>query len=306
MSSRISCAAFHQASVRSRSPRSAASRAPRSAATQHMTLENVKCWGSPRISQMPRSGSRQHLSAISTAWTTMRQDRSLSVSRDRVCSNTQLTMAPRMSNWCWLKAALPVRTGRLPDVAGEVVEGQLGLHCLAVDRVEHLEVAAGARVARAEVGRRLEDVAQEGEEVVGLGVESQRVQGAKGEGGVTDPRVAVVPVPASAGVLGQRRRRRGQQRAGRRVGQALEGQRAALEQLAPRVVGESTAVDPVAPEAARLGAAGLDLLRRWRGAGVSPQPSTAKVISPSDRRWRARTARPSMPKRMSPVKVSWG
>ena len=44
---------------RSSSSRSRASRAPRSAATQHMTFDDVKCCGSPRTSQMPRSGSRQ-------------------------------------------------------------------------------------------------------------------------------------------------------------------------------------------------------------------------------------------------------
>ena len=41
------------------SSRRRARRAPRSAATQHMTFEEVKCFGSPRTSQMPRSGSRQ-------------------------------------------------------------------------------------------------------------------------------------------------------------------------------------------------------------------------------------------------------
>ena len=43
-----------------------ASRAPRSSATQHMNLLEVKCCGSPRTSQMPRSGSSQCSAAAST------------------------------------------------------------------------------------------------------------------------------------------------------------------------------------------------------------------------------------------------
>src|SRR5690606_23821448 len=65
--------------------------------------------------------------------------------------------------------------------------------------------------------------------------------------GVADPRVAVVPVAVAARGLRQRRRRRGRDRAGGRERQALEGQRAALQVAAPRVVGEAAPVQPVLP-----------------------------------------------------------
>ena len=51
--------------------------------------------------------------------------------------------------------------------------------------------------------RRFEDVAEESEEVIGLGVESERVQRAQREGGVANPGVAVVPVSRSTEILGQ-------------------------------------------------------------------------------------------------------
>ncbi len=50
---------FLQRSACSWASRSRASRAPRSHATQHMTFDETKCFGSPRTSHMPRSGSRQ-------------------------------------------------------------------------------------------------------------------------------------------------------------------------------------------------------------------------------------------------------
>ena len=60
-------------------------------------------------------------------------------------------------------------------------------------------------------------------------------------------RVAVVPVALAARRLGQRGGGRGDERAGRRVRQALERQRAALEVGAPGVVGEVAVVEPVLP-----------------------------------------------------------
>jgi hypothetical protein len=57
----------------------------RSAATQHIIFEEVKCPGSPRTSQIPRSGSRQRSSARSTCWRAIFQTRSSSRSRDLVC-----------------------------------------------------------------------------------------------------------------------------------------------------------------------------------------------------------------------------
>ncbi len=64
----MSAAAARQCSASFSSPLASASLAPRSAATQHITLDAVKCRGSPRISQMPRSGSGQISSAFSASW----------------------------------------------------------------------------------------------------------------------------------------------------------------------------------------------------------------------------------------------
>ena len=88
----------------------------------------------------------------------------------------------------------------------------------------------------------------------------QRLQG---EGRVADPRVAVVPVALAARGLRQRRGERGDRRAGRHVGQALDRERRPLDRLAPPVVGHARAIDPVAPEAGGR----LDPARRVVGVG---------------------------------------
>ena len=62
----ISSATGSHSAARSVSPRSRASLTPRSSATQHITFEAVKCLGSPRTSQIPRSGSRHSVAAWST------------------------------------------------------------------------------------------------------------------------------------------------------------------------------------------------------------------------------------------------
>ena len=85
MSAWISSAEARHAVARSQSSRISASRAPRSSATQHMSLEEVKCRGSPRTSQIPRSGLRQFASAASTWWTSSGQTLSGIWSRDFVC-----------------------------------------------------------------------------------------------------------------------------------------------------------------------------------------------------------------------------
>ena len=96
-------------------------------------------------------------------------------------------------------------------------------------------------------GGGLGDVGEEVEEVVGLPVEPERVEAPEHERGVAEPRVAVVPVALAARRLRQRGRGGGDQRAGGRVGEALERERAALQVAAPRVVGEVAAGEPVLP-----------------------------------------------------------
>ena len=137
--------------------------------------------------------------------------------------------------------ALPVRVVADADraralVAGQVVEDLLRQGALAVDAVHDLELLVA-----------LGDVGDEVEVVVRLPVEPERVEAPQGEGRVADPAVAVVPVALAAGRLGQRGGRRGDDRAARRVGEALQRQGRALEVRAPRVVGERAAGQPVLP-----------------------------------------------------------
>ncbi len=81
----------------------------------------------------------------------------------------------------------------------------------------------------------------------------QRLQG---EGRVANPGVAVVPVALAAGRLRERCRERGHRRAGRHVGEALDGQGGALDGIAPAVIGDARLAEPVAPEARGRGEPG--------------------------------------------------
>ena len=113
-----------------------------------------------------------------------------------------------------------------PDRAGAVVTGKmmkLVLHqfALPADGVHHLQWALLTVVGSGHVS-------DEREEVVGLAVQAQRVETPQGEGGVTYPRVAVIPVAHAARSFRQRGGARGQQRTGRGIGEPLQRQRAAL------------------------------------------------------------------------------
>ena len=70
---------------------------PPVAATQHITFEEVKCCGSPRTSQIPRSGSCQCDSADSTSWSTMTHARCGMLSAKRVCRWMKSTAVPHTS-----------------------------------------------------------------------------------------------------------------------------------------------------------------------------------------------------------------
>ncbi len=82
--------------------------------------------------------------------------------------------------------------------------------------------------------------------------EAEPQQAVERERGVADPRVAVVVVALAADLLGQRRGRRGDDRARRRVGEQLQRQRRALHHLAP------------AAAVARTARASGASTRRWR------------------------------------------
>ena len=130
-------------------------------------------------------------------------------------------------------------------VAGQVVELLLDEAAFAADAVHHLQRMALTVVGAGHVG-------DEREEVVGLAVQAQGVQAPQRERRVAHPRVAVVPVAFALRGFRQRRGAGRQQRAGRRVGQALQRQRAALQIRPPRVVGEVADVDPLPPRLAGL------------------------------------------------------
>ena len=99
------------------------------------------------------------------------------------------------------------------------------------------------------------------------------------EGRVADPAVAVVPVAFAARRLGQRGGRRGDDRAGRRVGEALEHERRALQVDAPGVVGEVAVGQPAC---ARSGACGRGIPRPARPcAGRRAPPSRSSRRSAS-------------------------
>ena len=141
-------------------------------------------------------------------------------------------------------------------VPGQVIQRRLLQRPLAVHAVHDLQVAA----------LRLGHIGDEVEEVVGLPVEAERVQRPQRRRGVADPGVAVVPVPHPAGGLRQRRRRGRHDRPGGRERQPLQGERAALQEAPPRMIGKPAAVQPVLPVVGGPGEPGGGLLEgtRWR------------------------------------------
>lgn len=93
----------------------------------------------------------------------------------------------------------------------------------------------------------LDPVAQPGDERPGLFGEAQPQQGVHGEGGVTDPGEAVVPVAFAAQLLRESRGRGGHQGAARCEGHELERDRGTLHHLAP-APGVAGLRQPRAPE----------------------------------------------------------
>ena len=121
-------------------------------------------------------------------------------------------------------------------IPGQIVQLELGELLLPADAVHDLDVVIPG-----------DEVGDEGEEVDGFPVEAQRIETPEGEGGVPDPGVAVVVVPVAAGRLGQRGGAGRRHCAGRRIGQALQGECAALQVVAPRMIGEAAPGQPVLP-----------------------------------------------------------
>ena len=239
--------------------------------------------GSPRASQIPWSGCGQASIAASTCRSISSQmsvgtlPSRLRVQVDRVDDRAPDVVLALVEG----AVADPHRARAL--IAGEVVEGALGQVLLAADPVHDLQLGVlGA------------DADEEAHEVARLLVEAEGVHRPEREGGVADPAVAVVPVALAAGGLGQRGGRRGDDRAGRSVGEALQHQGRALQVDAPGMVGEVAVAQPLAPELAGR----LQPLERLGGAARAAQlgvPVDRAEADSSSRRWIApRATSPSM------------
>ena len=225
------------------SPRSSARSAPRAAATQHITLDAVKCFGSPRTSQIPWSGSRQCSRAASTnpaspshtgatIWPAPRRNWTSSASR----------IMPHTSCCCWFQAPLPTRTGRAPrypDRWSRVRSVRSRsppmpyMICSSSGRFRSPPLTASRM--KPEVLDRLP-------------VKTEPVQRAEHERRVPDPGEPVVPVARPAGCLRQRGRRRRHDRAGGGVAERLQRERAAVQVGLPWMVRNLGRAQPVAPE----------------------------------------------------------
>ena len=203
-----------------------------------MSLEEVKCFGSPRTSQMPRSGSCQCSIAVLDLALEDRPHAARAGSRATWCAGRP-SPAPRPR-----RRAGPGRRRRCrPAPAGRA---RSPTRWSSVCSSRSARPSMPYMICSWPFGL-LGAVGDEVEEVVGLPVEAERVQPPQRERRVADPAVAVVPVALALRRLGQRGRRGGDERAAGRVGQALERQRRALQVGPPRVVGELAAVEPVLP-----------------------------------------------------------
>ena len=215
---------------------------------------------------MPWSGSRQTFVAHSACDSTIGHSRRGSrcavarVEQDRVEHGAEDVVLALVEG----AVADPHRARA--GVAGEVVARRLGQVAPAVDPVHDLQ--------RAVLGRL--DVGDELHELVGLPVEVEPVQRLQREGRVAHPRVAVVPVALAARRLRQRRRQRGDGRAGRHVRQALDRERRALDRVAEAVVGDARAAEPGAPEADASRRSARRPRRRLPGAASSSAQESAQ------------------------------
>ena len=160
-------------------------------------------------------------------------------------------------------------------VAREVVERLLEQLALALDAVHHLQVVG------------LGGVLHEVEVVVGLPLEAERVQAPQHERAVANPGVAVVPVADAAGGLGQAGRRRRDHRAGRAVAEALQREGAALQVLAPGVVGEVAVGEPLVPVVGGLDQPVVGVLVGLRAGMVGERERHERGVAVAERADRA-------------------
>ncbi len=122
---------------------------------------------------------------------------------------------------------VPDTYGRRTPVALQMVQFRLGQVGAAVDAVHDLQGARGLAVTRADVP------GDERHEPLGLLGEPQAQQRVHAERSVAHPHVPVVPVAFPAEPLGQTGRRRGHDRARRRVREQLQREGRAMHHLPP-------------------------------------------------------------------------
>ena len=191
-----------------------------------MTREWVKCRAGPRISHSPWSVWSQWSARSSTSARCTAQDSSDSLEPEPAGLG-------QGDHHLAEDVALPLVDGPVADpdraralVPGQVVELALGQLAAAVDGVHDLEVGGVAGH-----GPHQPVAPQPGLVDVAAGE-----QGLEGERGVAQPAVAVVPVPLAADVLGQARRRGGDDAAAHLVGEQAQDEQGAGDGLAVRPV----------------------------------------------------------------------
>ena len=167
-------------------------------------------------------------------------------------------------------------------VTGQRVELVLRDEALAADAVHDLQALPAREAAGGGVGEEVEEPAR-------LEAAPARRERADREAGVAHPRVAVVPVADAADLLGQRRRRRRDDRAGRRVVERPQHDRAAPQEVAVLALVADELLGPRLPTGDR----GVS-----RAATISSGLERRAAVAPRVAGLRARTRR-ARPRRAS-------
>ncbi len=152
-----------------------------------------------------------------------------------------------------------------PGEPGQPVEGLLGDPAPPVDPIHDPQLVGPSR-------GRADQPLPPGLGLLEIPAVQQRLQG---EGRVAQPAVPVVPVALPADLLGQRRRRRGEDPAGRRIRQPLDQDQGTPHLLGVRPL-DVALVDPVLPEADRG-------LQRLVGLHLPGRPEVAGLVGEHER-----------------------
>src|SRR5215469_9862728 len=160
------------------------------------------------------------------------------------------------------------RTGA--RITGEVIPRRFGQLATAVNAVHDLQ--------RAVLGRL--NVGDELHKLVGFPVQFEPVECLEHESRVTHPRVAVVPVPLSAGCLWEGGRESRDSRAGRHKGQTFDGECRALNRNAVKMVRNAGSPEPRTPIAYRGCDPSFSFLGvLWCGESFVPGDYTIRPIA---------------------------